>query len=134
MLSQKENEDLTQTDPGTIMGDVFRCYWIPALLSSELPESDGTPVRVTLLGEELVAFRDSNGAVGLLDEYCPHRAVSLALAANEECGLRCIYHGWKFDVSGQCVDQPTEPKGSILKKAMRTIAYPTREIAGMIWA
>jgi phthalate 4,5-dioxygenase len=134
MLSQKENEELTQTGPGTVMGDVFRSYWIPALLSSELPENDGTPVRVTLLGEELVAFRDSNGKIGLLDEYCPHRAVSLALGANEECGLRCIYHGWKFDVTGQCVDQPTEPKGDILKKAIKTTAYPTREVGGMIWA
>jgi phenylpropionate dioxygenase-like ring-hydroxylating dioxygenase large terminal subunit len=134
MLTHKENEELTQTGPGTIMGNVMRSYWIPALLSSELPENDGAPVRVKLLGEDLVAFRDTNGAVGLLDEYCPHRAVSLALAVNEDCGLRCLYHGWKFDVTGQCVDQPTEPKGAILAKAMKTVAYPTREVAGMIWA
>lgn len=134
MLTHKDNEDLTLIGPGSIMGDVMRSYWIPALLSSELPENDGAPVRVKLLGEDLVAFRDTNGAVGLLDEYCPHRGVSLALAVNEECGLRCLYHGWKFDASGQCVDQPTEPKGDSMKKAMRTRAYPVREVAGMVWA
>ena len=134
MLSQQDNDDLTRTGPGTVMGDVMRSYWIPALLSSEIPDNDGTPVRVTLLGEHLVAFRDTNGAVGLLDEMCPHRAVSLALAVNEECGLRCLYHGWKFDVTGQCVDQPTDPKGAILAKAMKAKAYPVREVAGMVWA
>ena len=133
MLSHEDNEYLVHTGPGTIMGDVMRSYWIPALLSSEVPEADGKPKRIKLLGEDLVAFRDTNGAVGLLDEFCPHRGASLALAVNEECGLRCLYHGWKFDVSGQCVDQPTEPKGAILKKAMRTRAYPTRDVAGMIW-
>jgi phenylpropionate dioxygenase-like ring-hydroxylating dioxygenase large terminal subunit len=116
------------------MGDLMRAYWIPALLSSELPQKDGTPVRVKLLGEDLVAFRDTHGAVGLLDELCPHRAASLVLAVNEECGLRCLYHGWKFDVTGQCVDQPTEPDGSTLKDRIKTRAYPTLEKGGMIWA
>jgi phthalate 4,5-dioxygenase oxygenase subunit len=134
MLSQRDNEDLTQTGPETVMGDLMRAYWIPALLSAELPETDGTPIRVKLLGEDLVAFRDTDGRVGLLDEYCPHRAVSLALAVNEECGLRCLYHGWKFDVTGQCVDQPTEPVGSTLKDRIKTRAYPTREVGGMVWA
>jgi phthalate 4,5-dioxygenase oxygenase subunit len=134
MLTKKDNEDLTQTGPGTLMGDLLRAYWIPALLSSEIPENDGTPVRIRLLGEDLVAFRDTNGAVGLLDEYCPHRGVSLALAVNEECGLRCLYHGWKFNVTGQCVDQPTEPAESTLKTRIKTRAYRTREVAGMVWA
>jgi phthalate 4,5-dioxygenase oxygenase subunit len=134
MLSHQENDDLTRIGPGTAMGDVMRAYWIPALLSSDVAENDGTPVRIKLLGEDLVAFRDSDGKVGLLDEYCPHRGVSLALAVNEECGLRCLYHGWKFDTSGQCVDQPTEPKGNITMKAMRTRAYPTHEVSGMVWA
>jgi phthalate 4,5-dioxygenase oxygenase subunit len=134
MLSQKDNDELTQTGPETVMGDLMRAYWIPALLSSEVAEKDGAPVRIKLLGEDLVAFRDSNGAVGLLDEYCPHRAVSLALAVNEDCGLRCIYHGWKFDVTGQCVDQPTEPDTSTMKDRIKTRAYPTREVGGMVWA
>ena len=104
MLSREDNEILTRVGPGTLMGNLLRRYWIPACLSSEIPEPDGAPVRVRLLGEDLVAFRDTDGAVGLIDEHCPHRGASLFYGRNEECGLRCIYHGWKFDVTGQCVD------------------------------
>ena len=86
------------------MGDVIRRYWMPALLSSELPEPDCPPVRVKLLGEELVAFRDTQNRVGLLSEFCPHRLTSMFFGRNEEGGLRCVYHGWKFDVSGNCMD------------------------------
>ena len=100
MLSHLENERLTQTGPGTPMGIAMRRYWIPALLSSELPECDGPPVRVKLMGEKLIAFRDTNGSIGLLDELCPHRLASMFLGRNEECGLRCVYHGWKFDIKG----------------------------------
>jgi phthalate 4,5-dioxygenase oxygenase subunit len=103
MLSTEANELLCRVGPGTPMGNVMRRYWMPALLSEEVPEPDCPPVRVQLLGEHLVAFRDTQGRVGLVDERCPHRAVSLWLGRNEEDGLRCVYHGWKFDVEGTCV-------------------------------
>src|SRR5579884_585035 len=109
MLSPADNEYVTRTNAGTPMGMLMRRFWIPALLSEELPEADGPPLRVRLLGEDLVAFRDSTGAVGLLAENCPHRGASLFFGRNEECGLRCVYHGWKFDVGGRCVDMPNEP-------------------------
>ena len=110
MLTREENELISRVGTGTPMGDTMRRYWIPALLGSELPEPDCPPVRVKLLGEELVAFRDTDGRIGLLDEFCPHRRVSLFFGRNEECGLRCVYHGWKFDVSGRCVDMMNEPE------------------------
>ncbi|PQA87626.1 Rieske 2Fe-2S domain-containing protein [Hyphococcus luteus] len=133
MLSREENELLVRVGPGTPMGELMRRFWLPALLESELPERDGKPVRVRLLGENLVAFRDTEGRIGLLDEHCPHRRASLALAVNEECGLRCLYHGWKFDVNGQCVDTPTEPEGSGLAKRMRVTSYPVHVAGGMVW-
>src|SRR5437016_2212767 len=111
MVSKAENELLARTGPGTPMGEVMRRYWLPALLSWELPEPDCAPVRVKLLGEDLVAFRDSGGRVGMIDEVCPHRCTSLFLGRNEEYGLRCVYHGWKFDVEGNCVDLPNAPDG-----------------------
>src|SRR5204863_4176565 len=98
MLSREDNELLTRVGPGTPMGNTIRRYWIPALLAWELPEPDCPPVRVKLLDEELVAFRDTTGRLALLGEYCPHRRASLFFGRNEECGLRCVYHGWKFDV------------------------------------
>ena len=113
MLSQEENELITRTGPGTPMGELWRRFWLPALMAWELPSSDCPPVRIRLLSEDLVAFRDSNGQVGLLAENCPHRGASLYFGRNEECGLRCVYHGWKFDVTGQCVDMPSEPAESI---------------------
>jgi phthalate 4,5-dioxygenase len=134
MLSHEDNELLVRIGPGTAMGNVMRRFWMPALLASELLENDGKPVRISLLGEKLVAFRDSVGRIGLLDEHCPHRSTSLALGVNAECGLRCLFHGWKFDVTGQCVDTPAEPDGATLAKTMRTKAYPTHEAGGMIWA
>ena len=109
MTTRELNDFLTQTGPGTPMGDLFRRYWIPALLSSELPEPDCPPVRVKLLSERLLAFRDTQGRVGLMDEFCAHRGVSLWFGRNEENGLRCPYHGWKYDVTGQCIDVPSEP-------------------------
>src|SRR5688572_23765774 len=133
MLSQEENELLTRTGPGTPMGAVLRRYWVPALLTEELPEPDGRPVRVPLLGERLVAYRDSDGAVGLLEEGCPHRGASLALGRNEEGGLRCIYHGWKFDTSGRCMETPTEPVDSTYKEKVRARAFPAREAGGAIF-
>src|SRR5580765_2670688 len=111
MLSKRDNDLLTQTNRGTPMGELFRRYWVPALLSREVPEPDCPPVRVSLLGEKLVAFRDSDGRVGLLDELCAHRRASLFYGRNEECGLRCVYHGWKYDVDGRVLETPAEPPG-----------------------
>jgi len=134
MLAHDENERVTRIGRGTPMGDTMRHYWIPALLAWELPEPDGPPVRVKLLGEELLAFRDTRGRVGLLAERCPHRQASLFLGRNEECGLRCVYHGWKFDVEGECVDMMNEPEELSFAHKIRTTAYPTVEAGGLIWA
>src|SRR5271156_5814879 len=134
MLSREENELLTRIGPGTAMGETMRRYWIPALLVREIAEPDGPPVRVRLLGEDLVAFRDSAGRIGLLDEYCPHRRASLFFGRNEECGLRCVYHGWKFAVDGSCVDQMNEPEENQFKHKVRVAAYPTCELGGLVWA
>jgi nitrite reductase/ring-hydroxylating ferredoxin subunit len=134
MLSSEDNARLTQSGPGTPMGALMRRYWIPFLLSTELPEHDGPPVRTTLLGERLVAFRDSEGRVGLLDEHCAHRGASLYFGRNEEGGLRCVYHGWKYAVDGRCVDMPNEPAESAFKDKIRLTAYPCRERGGIVWA
>jgi nitrite reductase/ring-hydroxylating ferredoxin subunit len=111
----------------------MREYWLPALLSSELPTPDADPVRVLLLGEKLIAFRDSNGSVGLLANNCPHRGASLFFGRNEECGLRCVYHGWKFDTSGQCIDMPNEPAESDFRTKVKAVAYPCQERGGIVW-
>jgi phthalate 4,5-dioxygenase len=134
MLSAEDNERLTRVSPGTPMGKLMRRYWQPALLSSELPEPDCAPVRVRLLGEDLIGFRDTLGRVGLVDAYCPHRRAPLFFGRNEECGLRCVYHGWKFDADGNCVELPTEPSSSKMKDHIKIKAYPTYEKAGVIWA
>lgn len=134
MLSREENELLTKTGPGTPMGEMMRRYWIPALLSEEIPEPDCEPKHVRLLGENLVAFRDTHGRIGLLEEYCPHRGVSLVYGRNEEGGLRCIYHGWKMDVEGNVLETPAEPPGSSLKDKIKPRAYATREVADVVWA
>src|SRR5665213_835486 len=115
MLKREENERLTRVDLGTPMGTLLRRYWIPAALSVELPESDGAPIRVRLLGENLVAFRDTEGKLGLLEDACPHRRAPMFFGRNEACGLRCVYHGWKFDVAGTCTDMPSEPPDSLFK-------------------
>src|SRR5690349_10417624 len=115
------------------MGELLRRYWIPACLTSEIDEPDGPPVRVRLLGEDLVAFRDTNGAVGLIEERCAHRGASLFYGRNEECGLRCTYHGWKFDVTGQCVDMPNEPEHSAFAKKVKLKSYPLVERGGVLW-
>jgi phthalate 4,5-dioxygenase len=134
VLSRDDNEKVTRVGPGTPMGAVFRRYWLPALLASELPENDGPPVRVRLLGEDLIAFRDTTGAIGLVSAFCPHRRAPMFFGRNEECGLRCVYHGWKFDRSGACVDMPSEPADSLFKSKVRIEAYPAREAGGIIWA
>jgi nitrite reductase/ring-hydroxylating ferredoxin subunit len=112
MLSREDNDLLCRVGPGTPMGALLRQYWIPAVLSSELPEADGPPARVRLLGENLVAFRVTSGAVGLIQNHCPHRGASLFFGRNEAEGIRCVYHGWKFDRGGRCVDMPSEPAES----------------------
>ena len=136
MLTQAENEMLTRTGADTPMGRLFRCYWLPVLLSEQLPEADGAPVRVKVLGEDLLAFRDSAGRVGLIEPRCVHRGAILFFGRNEESGIRCAFHGWKYDVTGACVDAPTiDPvrAPAICRKA--TIrAYPTRESGGFVWA
>ncbi len=134
MLSGEENELLTRVGPGTPMGELLRYYWIPALLSEEISSPDCAPVQVGLLGEKLVAFRDSKGKIGLLGEHCLHRGTSLFYGRNEDCGLRCIYHGWKYDVDGRIVDTPAEPPDSDFKAKIRHTAYPTKEVAGMVFA
>jgi phthalate 4,5-dioxygenase oxygenase subunit len=133
MLSQQDNELLTRTSKGTPMGNLMRRYWVPALFSWELPQPDSDPLRLRLLGEDLVAFRDSNGSVGAIQNNCPHRGASLFFGRNEEAGLRCVYHGWKFDVTGQCIDMPNEPAESDFKTRVQATAYPCAERGGIIW-
>ncbi len=132
MLSQAENELITQVGPGTPMGTALREYWLPAVLSGEVT-ADGAPMRVRLLGEDLIAFRDSSGTVGLIDAFCPHRRAPIFFGRNEEAGMRCVYHGWKFDVTGRCTDMPSEPPDSLFKEKVRIGAYPCRERNGVVW-
>ena len=133
MLSQKDNELLTRVGPGTVMGDLLRQYWMPVLISTELPQADGAPLRVRLLGEDLIAFRATSGAIGLVDQVCPHRTASLFFGRNEAEGLRCAYHGWKFDVTGRCVDMPNESPTCTFKDKVHLKAYPCLERNGVIW-
>ena len=133
MLSQAENEYLCRIGPGTPMGTLLRRFWLPALISTELPEPDGAPIRLKLMSEQLVAFRDTTGKVGIVQNNCPHRGASLFFGRNEESGLRCVYHGWKFDASGACVDMPNEPAESDFKQKVTATAYPTEEAGGVIW-
>jgi phenylpropionate dioxygenase-like ring-hydroxylating dioxygenase large terminal subunit len=115
------------------MGALFREYWIPALLAEELPENDCPPVRVKILSERLIAFRDSSGHYGLIDEFCAHRGASLWFGRNEESGLRCAYHGWKYDVTGQCVEVPSEPDNSTFCAKVRLTAYPLVKVGDILW-
>jgi phenylpropionate dioxygenase-like ring-hydroxylating dioxygenase large terminal subunit len=132
MTTAIESAELTQTGPGTVMGALMRQYWIPAAMSAELAP-DGPPMRLMLLGERLIAFRDSAGRVGIMDHRCPHRGASLFLGRNEQSGIRCIYHGWKFDVAGNCVDMPSAPPDQDFKHKVRARAYRVTERAGLIW-
>jgi phthalate 4,5-dioxygenase oxygenase subunit len=133
MLSQKDNELLTRVGPGTPMGELMRRYWIPAAFSHQIEQPGSPPVRVKLLGERLVAFRDTQGRVGLIDERCPHRTASMYFGRNENCGLRCVYHGWLFDIEGNCIDLPSEPPGSTLMRKVKIKAYPCVERGGVVW-
>ena len=132
MLSKEQNELLCRVGPGTLMGTLFRRYWLPIMHSWEL-EPDGAPVRIRVLGEDLVAFRDSDGRPGLIGERCPHRLAPMVIGRNEECGLRCLYHGWKFDVDGNCTDMPNEPESSGFRLKIHIAAYKLREQGEVIW-
>src|SRR5579885_148639 len=134
MTTREENEFLTRTGPGTTMGALFRRYWIPALAATELPEPDCPPVRVMLLSEKLIAFRDSKGRPGLVDEFCAHRGASLWFGRNEEGGLRCAFHGWKDDITGQCLEIPSEPAESGYCRRVKLQSYPCLELGDVIWA
>jgi phenylpropionate dioxygenase-like ring-hydroxylating dioxygenase large terminal subunit len=134
MLSQADNELITHVGPGTPMGNLMRQYWLPAMLADELPAPDCPPVRIRLLGENLIAFRTTSGEVGIIADACPHRGASMFFGRNEEDGLRCVYHGWKFDTAGTCTDMPSEPAESNFKNKVRTKAYPAHERQGVIWA
>jgi len=133
VLKLEDNERLIRVGAGKPAGELMRRYWQPALLSEELPENDCPPVRVRLLCEDLVAFRDTDGRIGLVDAYCPHRRAALFFGRNEECGLRCVYHGWKFNVHGDCVDMPNEPSDTPMRAHVKILAYPTIERGGVIW-
>jgi phthalate 4,5-dioxygenase oxygenase subunit len=133
MLTREENDLLCRVEGGAAMGRLMRQHWIPACMSEEVAEPDGAPVKVRLLGEDLVVFRDSDGRLGVLDEHCPHRRASLVLGRNEECGLRCLYHGWKFDVEGNVLEMASEPPESGLVEKVKMKAYPVREAGGFVW-
>jgi len=134
MLNAEENEILCRVGPGTAMGGLMRAHWVPVCLSEELAEPDGAPLLVEALGERFVAFRDTKGRLGLLDELCPHRRASLVLGRNEDCGLRCLYHGWKFDVEGRVLAMASEPEDSPLPARVRHRAWPVQEAGGFVWA
>ncbi|MEQ1774982.1 MAG: Rieske 2Fe-2S domain-containing protein [Burkholderiales bacterium] len=134
MLSAADNELLTRTGAGTPMGDYFRRFWHPFALSREMAEPDSPPIRVRIMGEDLVAFRDTSGRVGLIEPHCAHRGANLFFGRNEACGLRCVYHGWKYDVDGNCVDMPNVPQEAGYHGKVSITAYPTREFGDMVWA
>ena len=134
MLSTEDNQLLCRVGPGTPMGNLMRQYWLPAARSDELPTPDCSPLRVRLLGEDLIAFRDTAGRVGLIGNRCPHRGASLFFGRNEDHGLRCVYHGWKFDVTGACVDMPCEVPENDFKSKVKATAYSCVERGGVIWA
>jgi phthalate 4,5-dioxygenase oxygenase subunit len=134
MLTQENNDLVSRTGPGTPMGALLRRYWVPFLLSDELPEPECPPLRVKLMSERLLAFRDTDGRVGLIDEFCAHRGVSLWFGRNEGGGLRCPYHGWKYDHTGQCIEVPSEPAESGFCSKIKLKSYPCVERGGVIWA
>src|SRR6202790_3855426 len=134
MLRADDNKFLIESGAGTPMGELLRRFWLPVLLSEELPEADGPPKKIVVMGEELLAFRDSRGVVGVIDQFCPHRGANLWFGRNEEGGIRCVYHGWKFDADGKCVDMPTETEESSYKDRVKITSYPTQEHAGIVWA
>ncbi|MEK9680068.1 MAG: Rieske 2Fe-2S domain-containing protein, partial [Rhodospirillaceae bacterium] len=134
MITQEQNDYLCQTDAGTPMGEMMRRFWLPFMLASEIERPDCDPVRVRLMGEDLIAFRDTEGRIGLIDQFCAHRGVSLWFGRNEDCGLRCPYHGWKYDVNGKCVELPSEGNNPKAMERVNLKSYPCIEKGGVIWA
>ena len=134
MLSKADNELLTRSGAGTPMGDLLRRFWMPALLSEELPERDGPPMKIKILGEDLLAFRSTDGRVGIVESHCPHRGANLYYGRNENCGLRCSFHGWKFGALGKCIETPAEPAGSRMGDHIKTRTYPVVEKSGILFA
>jgi phthalate 4,5-dioxygenase oxygenase subunit len=133
MLSAEETDLLCRVGKGTPMGELMRRYWLPVVYAPELPP-DGQPMRVRVLGEDLLAWRDSNGVPSFVEQRCPHRGASLYFGRNEEAGLRCAYHGWKFDTTGQCIDMPNEPEASNFKAKVKIVAYKGADYGGLVWA
>ena len=133
MLSKQDNDLLSRVGPGTPMGNFMRQYWLPTMLSDELATPDCPPLRIRLLGENLIAFRMTSGKIGMIADACPHRGASMFFGRNEEEGLRCVYHGWKFDETGACVDMPSEPAESNFKNKVHVRAYAVEERAGIVW-
>src|SRR5687767_10051571 len=133
MLTSEENQLLTRTGPGTPCGELLRRYWQPVALAEEVPPG-GPPISLQIMSEELVLFRDQEDRFGLLDLHCSHRAADLSYGRLEDGGLRCIYHGWLYDVNGRCLETPAEPEGSNLKYTIRHPAYPCQERGGVIFA
>lgn len=134
MLTLEENELLCRVEGKAPMGQLMRRHWTPVCLIEEVSEPDGTPIKAQVFGEDLVVFRDTKGRVGVMDEYCPHRRVSLVFGRNEDCGLRCLYHGWKMDVKGNVLEMVSEPAASSMAKKVKHLAYPTKEWGGFVWA
>jgi phthalate 4,5-dioxygenase len=132
-MTPMDNEILCRVERSAPMGQLMRQHWLPACMSEEVANPDGTPVRSRLLGEDMVIFRDSRGRLGALGEFCSHRGASLFFGRNEECGLRCLYHGWKFDVEGNVMDMPSEPADARMRKSVKHKSYPVREAGGFVW-
>jgi phthalate 4,5-dioxygenase oxygenase subunit len=133
MLTAEQNQLLCRVEGDAAMGQIMRRHWLPVCTAEEVSERDGAPARARLLGEDLVVFRDSQGRLGVLDEHCAHRGASLVFGRNEDCGLRCLYHGWKFDVEGNVIDMPSEPPGAAARLKKKQKSYPAREGGGFIW-
>jgi phthalate 4,5-dioxygenase oxygenase subunit len=133
MLTREQNELLCRVEGEAAMGRMMRWHWLPVCMSEEVAEADGAPVRARLLGEDLVIFRDSKNQLGVLEEHCLHRGASLAFGRNEASGLRCLYHGWKFDVEGRVVDMPSDAPGAAERLGKRAKSYPAREAGGFVW-
>ena len=133
MLTREQNELLCRVEGGATMGQIMRRHWLPVCMAEEVAHKDGTPARARLLGEDMVVFRDSQGRLGVLGERCLHRGASLAFGRNEECGLRCLYHGWKFDVEGRVLDMPSEAPGAAARLGKKHKSYPVREGGGFLW-
>src|SRR5258705_3128503 len=134
MLTHEQNELLCRVEGAAPVGGIMRRHWLPVCMSEEVAEKDGAPVKSRLVGTDLVVFRDSSGKLGVLSEHCPHRGASLVFGRNEECGLRCLYHGWKFDVEGNILEMASEPDGAALMKSLKQKSFPVREAGGFVWA